>query len=49
MSTSGRDISSFSMFPGEQEILFPPGTKFYVVDKVVDPVTGTTVIEMVEY
>jgi hypothetical protein len=49
MSTSGRDISSFSMFPGEQEILFPPGTKFYVVDKVVDPVTGTTIIEMVEY
>jgi hypothetical protein len=49
MSTSGRDISSFSIFPAEQEVLFPSGTKFYVVDKVVDPVTGKTIIEMVEY
>lgn len=49
MSTSGRDISSLSTFPAEQEILFPAGTKFYVVDKVVDPVTGKTIIEMVEY
>lgn len=49
MSTSGRDISLFSLFPEEREILFPSGTQFYVVDKVVDPLTGKTIIEMVEY
>jgi hypothetical protein len=49
VSRSGRDVSLASMFPGEQEILFPSGTKFYVVDKVIDPVTGKTFIGMVEY
>ncbi|ORV55905.1 hypothetical protein AWC05_12085 [Mycobacterium florentinum] len=49
VSTSGRDVSSYSMFPEEQEILFPSGTRFYVVDKVVDPVTGKTIIKMLEY
>ncbi|ORU99051.1 WXG100-like domain-containing protein [Mycobacterium bohemicum] len=48
MSSTGRDISSASMFPGEQEILFPPGTKFYVMSNVTDPITGRTVIRMVE-
>jgi hypothetical protein len=47
-STTGRDISSFSMYPGEQEILFPPGAKFYVVNKTVDPQTCRTIIEMIE-
>lgn len=47
-STTGRDVSSFSTYPGEQEILFPPGTKFYVVSKTVDPQTGRTIIEMIE-
>ncbi|OBI02513.1 ADP-ribosyltransferase [Mycobacterium scrofulaceum] len=47
-STTGRDISSVSMYPGEQEILFPAGSKFYVVSKTVDPTTGRTIIEMIE-
>lgn len=47
-STTGRDVSSVSMFPGEQEILFPAGSKFYVVSKIVDPQTGRTIIEMIE-
>ena len=48
MSSSGRDISSVSMFPGEQEILFPAGTRFYILSKTMDPVTGRTVIRMAE-
>jgi hypothetical protein len=48
LSTTGRDISSLSLFPGEQEILFPPGAKFYVLSKTVDPQTGRTIIEMIE-
>ncbi|WP_245845691.1 ADP-ribosyltransferase [Mycobacterium arosiense] len=47
-STTGRDVSSVSMFPDEQEILFPAGSKFYVVSKIVDPPTGRTIIEMIE-
>jgi hypothetical protein len=48
LSKSGRDISPFSVFPGEREILFPPGTKFYVSSKRIDPLTGRTIIRMVE-
>lgn len=48
LSKSGRDISSFSLFPEEREILFPPGTKFYVSSKRVDPLTGKTIIRMFE-
>ncbi|OJZ76301.1 NAD(+)--arginine ADP-ribosyltransferase Mav [Mycobacterium paraffinicum] len=47
-STTGRDISAVSIFPGEQEILFPAGSKFYVVSKTIDPETGRTIIEMIE-
>jgi hypothetical protein len=47
-STTGRDISSVSLFPAEQEVLFPAGAKFYVVSKTVDPLTGRTIIEMIE-
>lgn len=47
-STTGRDVSSVSMFPGEQEILFPAGSKFYVIRKTVDLQTGRTIIEMIE-
>lgn len=47
-STTGRDVSSVSMFPDEQEILFPAGSKFYVISKTVDPLTGRTIIEMIE-
>jgi hypothetical protein len=48
LSSTGRDVSYFSMFPAEQEILFPAGTKFYVLSKTVDPLTGRTIIEMIE-
>ena len=48
LSSTGRDISSVSLFPEEQEILFRAGTKFYVVNKTFDPLTGRTVIEMLE-
>lgn len=48
LSKSGRDISPFSVFPGEREILFPPGTKFYVSSRRIDPLTGRTIIRMVE-
>ncbi|GAB4621091.1 hypothetical protein MOKP122_39850 [Mycobacterium avium subsp. hominissuis] len=47
-STTGRDVSSVSMYPDEKEILFPAGSKFYVVSKTVDPQTGRTIIEMIE-
>ncbi len=49
LSKSGRDIYSFSMFPAEQEVLFPPGTEFYVMNRIFDPITGRTFIEMIEY
>ncbi|WP_231990116.1 ADP-ribosyltransferase [Mycobacterium sp. 852002-51971_SCH5477799-a] len=48
LSKSGRDISPFSLFPGEREVLFPPGTKFYVSSKRIDPLTGRTIIRMIE-
>jgi hypothetical protein len=47
-SNTGRDISSVSLLPGEEEVLFPPGTRFYVVGRTTDPVTGKTIIEMIE-
>lgn len=47
-SKTGRDISSVSLFPGEREILFPPGSHFYVAGKTIDPLTGKTIIEMIE-
>lgn len=48
LSCTGRDISAHSMFPAEQEVLFPSHTRFFVIDKTVDPLTGRTIIEMVE-
>jgi hypothetical protein len=48
LSKTGRDISSFSTFPTEREVLFPSGSQFYVVDRKSDPVTGMTIIEMIE-
>lgn len=47
LSISGRDVSSVSMYPEEQEILFPPGTQFYIASKTLDPETGRTIIEMI--
>jgi hypothetical protein len=48
LSSTGRDISSISMFPSEREVLFPTGVQFYVLDRKSDPQTGRTIIEMVE-
>ncbi|WIM87333.1 ADP-ribosyltransferase domain-containing protein [Candidatus Mycobacterium wuenschmannii] len=48
MSKTGRDISSLSMIPGEEEVLFKTDTKFFVVDRRSDPLTGRTIIEMIE-
>jgi hypothetical protein len=47
-SKTGRDVSSFSTFPTEREVLFPTGLQFYVVDRRFDPLTGKTIIEMAE-
>jgi len=48
VSKTGRDISSFSLFPSEQEVLFPTGLQFLVADRRTDPRTGRTIIEMIE-
>jgi hypothetical protein len=48
VSTTGRDVSGVSMFPAEQEILFPAHTRFLVISKTLDPRTGRTIIEMIE-
>jgi ADP-ribosyltransferase exoenzyme len=48
LSTTGRDISFVSLFPGEREILFSAGTRFYVMEKTTDAITGRTIIEMIE-
>jgi ADP-ribosyltransferase exoenzyme len=48
LSSTGRDVSPFSVFPDEHEILFTAGTKFHVLSKVIDPLTGRTIIRMVE-
>ncbi len=48
LSRTGRDISSFSTFPSEREVLFPNGAQFYVVDRKLDPLTGRAIIEMIE-
>jgi hypothetical protein len=36
------------MFPTEQEVLFPTAVTFYVLDRRSDPLTGITIIEMIE-
>jgi hypothetical protein len=48
LSSTGRDVSSVSVYPGEQEVVFPAGTNFYVLDRRIDPITGITIIEMLE-
>uniref|UniRef100_UPI0038998BA2 ADP-ribosyltransferase n=1 Tax=Mycobacterium sp. HUMS_1102779 TaxID=3383487 RepID=UPI0038998BA2 len=48
LSSTGRDVSSISAFPGELEILFPARSRFYVLGRRIDPSTGRTIIEMIE-
>jgi hypothetical protein len=48
LSNTGRDISAVSLIPAEQEILFPARTKFFVLSRTLDPLTGRTIIEMIE-
>lgn len=48
VSFTGRDVSAFSMYPAEQEILFPANTRFLILRKTIDPRTGRTIIDMVE-
>ncbi|NEW42506.1 ADP-ribosyltransferase [Nocardia cyriacigeorgica] len=48
VSKTGKDVQPWSKSPEEQEILFKSGTEFNVLDRWVDPVTGRTVIRMVE-
>ncbi|GLE57220.1 hypothetical protein NJBCHELONAE_25280 [Mycobacteroides chelonae] len=48
VSKNGRSVDGLSQYPHEAEVLFPPGTAFSVLSKVVDPTTGRTVIRMVE-
>lgn len=48
LSKTGRDISVVSLFPTEQEVLFPTGLQFFVADRRPDPHTGRTIIELVE-
>ena len=47
-SRSGRDVSSFSDYKSEKEILFGPGTRFRVTAVDVDSGTGRKIIHMME-
>jgi WXG100 family type VII secretion target len=48
-SSTGRDISSLSAYGStEAEVLFRPGTRFRVISKLEDAVTGQNVIVLVE-
>ncbi|MGW0058110.1 ADP-ribosyltransferase [Nocardia nova] len=50
-SKTGKDITEYSnpSYRAEQEVLFPPKTKFDVEDRFIDPETGRTIIRMVEH
>lgn len=47
-SSTGREISAFSILPEEQEVLFQAHTRFFVLSKTVDSVSGRTIIELIE-
>lgn len=48
-SSTGRDISSLSVYSStEAEVLFRPGTRFRVISKLDDAVTGQHIIVLVE-
>jgi hypothetical protein len=48
LSQAGTDVSPYSAYPHESEILFGSGTDFYVQDRFVDPATAKTVIVMIQ-
>jgi hypothetical protein len=48
VSKTGRDISAFSLIPSENEVLFQTDAAFFVVDRRSDPLTGLTIVEMIE-
>ncbi|MEE6179980.1 WXG100-like domain-containing protein [Mycobacterium sp. 050134] len=48
ISFTGRDVAAFSILPEEQEVLFPSHTRFFVLSKTIDPMTGRAIIEMIE-
>ncbi|MEM6104971.1 ADP-ribosyltransferase [Mycobacterium sp. 050272] len=49
LSTStGRDISAYSVHPGERELLFPSGSKFYILNRTTEPQTGRIIVEMMD-
>lgn len=47
-SKTGKDISAYSQYGRENEVLFRSNTPFDVVDRFPDPVTGRTIIRMIE-
>ncbi|MCA0154799.1 hypothetical protein LB823_01175 [Tsukamurella sp. M9C] len=47
-STSGKYVEPLSAIPGEMEVLFPTDSLFQVLSKSVDPVTGETIIAMIQ-
>ncbi|WP_280430103.1 hypothetical protein [Nocardia brasiliensis] len=47
LSQTGKDITPYSA-PGNAEVVFKSGTKFDVIDRVDDFVSGRTIITMVE-
>ncbi|MBF6397797.1 hypothetical protein IU438_18565 [Nocardia cyriacigeorgica] len=48
ISKTGKDVAPYSKSPEEMEVLFKSGTRFNVMDRYVDPVSGRTVIRMAE-
>jgi hypothetical protein len=44
----GKDVSIISEYENEKEILFPPGTRFKVLDVEKDAATGMSKIYMAE-
>lgn len=48
LSKTGKFVEKYTKIPGEQEVLFPPGVRFSVIERSTDPKTGTTIIRMME-
>ncbi|WP_067567634.1 ADP-ribosyltransferase [Nocardia acidivorans] len=48
VSKTGKNIDPYSLAQGEDEVLFPPGSNFFILDRFTDSVTGKTIIKMLE-